>query len=148
MAGDADMTRWQQLGQLLEQRRGEIDPRYANLTAFTSERGLDYRLCWDLEHGRRDNYRRLTLSAVEVGYMLEPGVIDAFIAGESETLAAATNPYAGDPALADVWEKSRGLANDARHGLVALARQMRDGKGNGARHSGGEDKAGDRLRRA
>lgn len=136
MAGDADMSRWQQLGKLLEQRRGEIDPRYANLTAFTEERGLDYRLCWDLEHGRRDNYRRLTLSAVEVGYMLEPGVIAAFVAGVSETLAAATNPYADDPALADVWEKSRGLANDARHGLVLLAKHMRDGQDNGHRRSG------------
>ena len=72
---------WTRLGQLLEQRRVELDPRYLNLTLFAEERRIDYRLTADVEHGRRTNYRRPTLRAIEVAYSLEPGSIDTALAG-------------------------------------------------------------------
>jgi transcriptional regulator with XRE-family HTH domain len=40
-------------------------------------------------------------------------------------------PYADDPRLHDVWLASAGLPEDARHGIVQLAREMRDKSGNG-----------------
>jgi hypothetical protein len=72
---------WQRLGAMLGQRRVELDPRYKNLALFTEDRGINYRLGWDIEAGRRTNYRRLTLRAIEVAYHLQPGAIDAALTG-------------------------------------------------------------------
>ena len=57
---------WQRLGEMLEGRRVALDPKYRNLVRFTAERGIDYRLAWDVEHAARTNYRRPTLTAIEV----------------------------------------------------------------------------------
>jgi hypothetical protein len=70
---------WEQLGVDLESARVELDPRYANLSLFAEERGIDYRLAWDIEHGRRTNYRRPTLRAIEVAYGLETAAIDTYL---------------------------------------------------------------------
>jgi hypothetical protein len=56
---------WDRLGKLLEQRRVEMNPRYRDLTLFAQERGLNWRLAWDIEKNRRTSYRDLTLSAIE-----------------------------------------------------------------------------------
>ena len=40
--------------------------------------------------------------------------------------AASSEPYADDPDLHEVWASSRGLPDDTRHGLVMMARKLRD----------------------
>ncbi len=128
MAGEADKTAWIQLGQMLELRRVRLERRYANLTLFTQERGLDYRVAWDVEHAARTNYRRATLSAIEVAYGLEPRSIEAFVNDGVPLSDMDENPYEDDPGLSEVWRRSRGLSLQERHGLVDLARKMRDNK--------------------
>lgn len=129
MTAAGDPQTWKRLGELLAQRRVDLDVRYANLTRFSADRGLDYRLAWDVEHGARDNYRRPTLAAIESAYQLEPRSIEAYLA--SGQFLVTGNPYEGDPDLAEVWEKSRGLDLAARHGLVAVTRRARGERGNG-----------------
>jgi hypothetical protein len=72
---------WERLGDLLEHRRVQLNPRYANLTLFAEERGIDYRMAWDAEHARRTNYRRPTLTAIEVAYGWKPGSIRSVLDG-------------------------------------------------------------------
>ena len=72
---------WTRLGELLVQRRIEIDPRYRNRTVFADERGLHWRLLYDLERARRVTFGPETLAAVEVAYELAPGSIGRTLAG-------------------------------------------------------------------
>jgi len=75
---------WKRLGTALTQRRVEIDPRYMNRSLFCAERGLNYRLTYDIEAGARTNYGAITLRAIEVAYELEVGAIDVFLASDGE----------------------------------------------------------------
>src|SRR5207253_3737222 len=83
---------WKRLGEMLERRRVELDTRYRNLTLFAAERGIDYRLAWDAEHGARSNYRRPTLRAIEVAYGLPPGAIDDFLASAAPAASGERPP--------------------------------------------------------
>jgi hypothetical protein len=60
----------------------ELDTRYRNRTLFAQERGIDYRLAYDVEMGARDNYRRPTRRAIEVAYGRPPNWIDERLAAE------------------------------------------------------------------
>lgn len=73
---------WQRLGEALQRRRVEIDPRYRNLALFARERSLNERLVADIEHGRRKGYRPGTRHALEISYELDAGRIQRFVAGE------------------------------------------------------------------
>lgn len=73
---------WARLGGLLEQRRISLDPRWRDLTAFARERGINWRMCWDLEHNKRVSYRPDSLTAVEVAYRWAPGSIRRVLAGD------------------------------------------------------------------
>lgn len=81
MADQADAGAWKRLGDLLEQRRVGLDSRYKNLTLFSAEREVDYRLAWDIEHGARTNFRRPTLTSIEAAYGWEHGSIRSVLAG-------------------------------------------------------------------
>lgn len=81
MPDQAAAGAWKRLGELLELRRVGLDPRYKNLTLFSAEREVDYRLAWDIEHGRRTNFRRPTLTSIEAAYGWEHGSIRAVLAG-------------------------------------------------------------------
>jgi hypothetical protein len=59
---------WDRLGQLLTRRRVDLDPRYKNRTIFSTERGIDYRLAYDIEEGRRRNFRSSTLGGIAAAY--------------------------------------------------------------------------------
>lgn len=83
-----DEYAWTQLGRYLEQRRVELDTRYRNLTLFCQDKGIDYRLAWDIEHARRTNYRRTTLLALESAYGLRAGRIQDYLAKAQITAAA------------------------------------------------------------
>ena len=78
---------WQRLGEALQRRRVEIDPRYRNLALFARETGLNERLLSDIEHARRSGYRSATRRALELAYELDPGHIDRFLAGEVTSLS-------------------------------------------------------------
>lgn len=81
---------WVRLGELLVRRRIELDPRYRNRRAFTSERAVEYRIVNDAELGKRDNYEPGTIAALEVAYALAPGSIGrALDGGELEPQSAA-----------------------------------------------------------
>ena len=68
MSPSATPAKWQRLGELLVRRRVELDPRYQNRTVFTAERGLDYRLAFDIEEAKRTNFRKGTLAGIAVAY--------------------------------------------------------------------------------
>ena len=116
MPESVDMSAWQRLGRMLERRRVELDTRYSNLSLFTAERGVDYRMAWDLEHGARTNYRRPTLMAAEVSYGWKPGSIESVLAGGEPLLAepgplpeaTCTFEYSilGEPYLSDAEKES------------------------------------------
>ena len=112
MTAQQDGSAWVRLGELLEERRVEIDPSYRNLRLFCEEAGLDYRLCWDIEHARRTNYRRPTLTAVEVAYGWKPGSIRSVLAG-------------GDPTPSAISPERREALRAARKGLAARASDER-----------------------
>lgn len=97
---------WDRLGRLLEQRRAEMNPRWRDLTVFAEERGLNWRLAWDIEHNRRTSYRPVTLVAIEVSYGWQPGSIARILAGgdpvkagspltRAEILARITSRWGG-----------------------------------------------------
>jgi len=81
---------WARLGELLVQRRIELDPRYRNRRIFADERGLNWRLLHDLERAKRTNFEPETMAAVEVAYGLAPGSIGRTLSGgELEPAAPA-----------------------------------------------------------
>jgi hypothetical protein len=77
--GDPSWTRddWARLEKRLYVRRLELDPRYATFKTFIAERGVNYRLAWDLENATgegRMNVGWLTLAEkVDPAYGWEPG---------------------------------------------------------------------------
>jgi hypothetical protein len=94
-ASRAGGPEWDRLGKLLEQRRVEMDPRWRDLTLFASERGLDWRMAWDVEHNKRTNYRRVTRVAIEVAYGWEPGSIERVLNGGDPVKDAPAGPEPG-----------------------------------------------------
>jgi len=128
----SEQADWIRVGKLLEQRRVEINARYRNLRRFTDERGLDYRLAWDIEHAARTNYRRPTITAVEVGYGWQPGSVQLVLDGGDPVPSADGQGVRGDgrPLYPDseeqkvadeVWEDNRRAPLRLRHGFVEMA---------------------------
>lgn len=72
---------WERLGALLRVRRGQIDVKFLNRKAFATETGLDYRVVYDLESHRRENFTKETLAAAEVAYRWREGSIAAVLSG-------------------------------------------------------------------
>src|SRR6185437_16171420 len=84
---------WSKLGELLTLRRVELDPRYQNRTVFCEERGLDYRLAYDIEEARRVNFRKTTLAGVAAAYAVTLDSLLAVLEGK----AAGLEPAPGRP---------------------------------------------------
>lgn len=122
---------WQRLGEALQRRRVEIDPKYRNLALFAREHGLNERLVSDIEHGRRSGYRPGTRHALEIAYELDAGRIGRFTAGEVSdlgpypppALALAPEPRFADPRLQYVMD-TPGLDLESRLVLVDIARAI------------------------
>ena len=85
---------WERLGRLLIQRRTALDPRYNNRQAFATATGLKYRLVYDIEEARRDNFGDTTLTSIEVAYKLDPGAIRRFLDGGELEPGTAAAPAA------------------------------------------------------
>jgi hypothetical protein len=64
---------WERLGELLTQRRAQLNPRYGKRTTFAAERGLNYRVAYEVEQARRHNFGDGTLAVIESAYELVPG---------------------------------------------------------------------------
>ena len=115
---------WQRLGEMLERRRVELDTRYANLTRFSEERGIDYRLAWDIEHAARINYRRPTLTALEVAYGWRPGSIRLALAGrqpvpeESDSRPDIVREHWDDENIQALWALN--VSVDQRLSLIEV----------------------------
>jgi len=48
-----DIKAWERVGAMLAIQRQVLDDRYSNLTLFADERGVNYRLAWDIENPRQ-----------------------------------------------------------------------------------------------
>ncbi len=72
---------WERAGNLLIQRRIDMDPRYRNRRLFAEERGLNWRLLHDIERAKRTNFEPETLAAVESAYRLVPGSYGRMLEG-------------------------------------------------------------------
>jgi hypothetical protein len=134
-------AQWERLGELLLQRRAQLDPRYGRRTRFTAERHLDYRIAYEVEKARRHNFGDGTLASIEAAYELAPGSIMRTVAGgpleprrdsdpAPDTLSGAgslTAPPAvasGDAAVPDEREELRDLLAQAE--LEARVAELED----------------------
>lgn len=79
MTDRTDTSAWERLGTALIQRRTELNQRFRNRRVFAEETGLDYRLIYDLEESRRQNFGTATLTSLELGYQLPVGAIRRFL---------------------------------------------------------------------
>lgn len=96
----------ERVGRLLSRRRVELNPRYSNRQKFLAATGLNARLVYDLERGRRFGYRDSTIDAVEQAYWLQPGAIAQALANPAITQLAARSGRPVPPE-ADEEEDSR-----------------------------------------
>lgn len=97
MSPSATPASWKRLGELLIRRRVELDPRYQNRSTFSTERGLDYRLAYDIEEARRTNFRKGTLAGIANAYAVTPDSLlavlrDAHAQLEPAGFAASQSP--------------------------------------------------------
>jgi hypothetical protein len=68
---------WERVGGALAARRVQIDPSYDKRSAFARETGVDYRVLYDIEKGRRQNFGPKTIAQIEQAYHLPAGAIEA-----------------------------------------------------------------------
>lgn len=111
-------------------------PAWKNLTRFSRERDIDWRLAWDIENAKRTNYRRSTLAAIEAAYGWAPGSIDAVLRGREPVLTdqprvedddprpallrdlVSVSEWESDEQLRSLWDLDR-LSPLARVGVIA-----------------------------
>jgi hypothetical protein len=72
---------WERVGPQLAARRAQISARYASRRAFADDAGLNWRLLYDAERGRRATFKTETVRALETAYRLVPGSLDGTLAG-------------------------------------------------------------------
>ena len=87
---------WKRLGALLRARRVALDPSYRHRTKFCAATGLDYRVVFDIEQSKRENFALETLILIEAGYALQPGAITRVLNG-AEDLQVAVERQAAEP---------------------------------------------------
>lgn len=140
---------WERLGQLLQQRRVELNPDWKNRAEFTRANGINYRLAQDIETAARDNYDPPTRAFIEDAYRWEPGSIVRVLAGGDPAPKDLGMPIFADPdeqAVAlKAWNENAALADDPESrrlfSLLAVRLYRR-------RANGGSRGAEDRRRRA
>ena len=127
--------RWQQLGDLLIQRRVELHPRYRYRNAFADETGRNWRLLYDIEKAGtkgRTSFPPHTITGLEAAYRLEPGAIWAFLDGEVDELIPRAEPepepeppHFDDSTLQAIWDQHHGkVPDDVLYGALAWAQLM------------------------
>lgn len=89
---------WLRLGRLLQSRRVQIDPAYANRLTFCSATGLNYKLVQEVERAKRRTFTDVTFALFEAAYRLTSGSIRRTLAGgdlEPAEVADASLPPEG-----------------------------------------------------
>ena len=109
---------WERLGELLTQRRTQLDPRYARRTTFAKERGLNYRVAYEVETNRRHNFGDGTLAVIESAYELVPGSLKRTL--NNGPLEPAGRPAVPSAPSADEPEPVSPAVADAIASLIAL----------------------------
>lgn len=74
--------RWERVGTALTARREQIDPSYENRSSFAKASGVDYRVLYDIEKGRRHNFTAKTITQIEQAYRLPDGAIESALEDE------------------------------------------------------------------
>ena len=115
---------WERLGELLTQRRTQLDPRYARRTTFAKERGLNYRVAYEVETNRRHNFGDGTLAVIESAYELVPGSLKRTL--NDGPLEPAGRPAVPSAPSADEPESVSPAVADAIASLIALVTPMID----------------------
>jgi hypothetical protein len=102
---------WERLGRLLEERRGELNPDWANRAQFLRDTGMNKKLIERLELAKLDSYRPATLAKVSVAYGWTADSIRRILSGGEPQ--PRPNVTGGEPSLTaeDVFEE-RILAAD------------------------------------
>jgi hypothetical protein len=119
----------ERLGSLLIRRRHELDPRYRNREFFAKETGVHWRVLYEIERSKRDNFTDLTLAAVEVAYRLRRGSIARMLAGgDLEPLEDTPPRGPGEPRSYTPEEVERITADFVR---MIQARTQADDDGDG-----------------
>ena len=133
---------WKRVGELLQQQRVRLDPRFRNRTVFADERGINYKLVQDIEKAARDNFDPPTLTYIELAYGLEPGTIEQWRAGTRDGAARHLRAVPDLPALPDEPTvdamaeavSAPGLTDDQRETAQAFFEWIRKNR----KHSNGE----------
>ncbi len=147
---DASHEAWVRVGEMLQDRRFELDRRYAapkGLDLFAEEHGINKRLAWEVETAYRSNFRPGTRLLIEDAYELVPGSIRRALAGGELTPADRTPaaPPDGAPPLVRenwgyravrvVWETP--LEEEVRLAMVAdFMKRQGEAASDGRRRSG------------
>lgn len=131
MSPRTDAAAWKRLGELLIRRRIELDPAYQNRTAFCTERGIDYRLAYDIEEARRTNFRKGTLAGIAAAYGVTLDSLYAALGGGElapalASRAAQTRPLHAVPDSSDHSENQAGT-DPAESLLAALVKMYGEG---------------------
>lgn len=104
---------WKEVGDVLADRRVQLDHRWANRTAFCRDQQIHPRVAYDVEKGARSNYTAPVRRIIELAYCLDRGsLLDA-----GENGAARLTPAPGSPPVEH---------SPVRRALRALADDMRD----------------------
>ena len=118
---------WTRLGQLLVERRIDLNPRYKNRRTFCEERGVDYKVVSDIETTKRTNFGRDTIAHLEVGYEVKAGGIQAVLDGAT-TLPPreSQNPFEGVDNVEEALRNLPGLADEHRQIMMQTLRAFLD----------------------
>lgn len=91
---EVDLGPWKRLGEMLTARRIELDPRNQNRRRFADRVGINYRVLFDIEQGKRANYGPNMLAAVERAYAWKAGSIEQVLDGGYPQPATTVGPVA------------------------------------------------------
>lgn len=117
---------WERLGRLLEERRGELNPDWANRAQFLRDTGMNKKLIERLELAKPGHYRPATLAAVSVAYGWTGDSIRRILSGGEAV--ARPESIAGEPALTaeDAFEEAVMAAMLPYAEKAAAVRRHRD----------------------
>lgn len=127
--GESDAS-WSRLGELLTKRREELG---LTRLALALRVGGSDRPIADIEHGRRTNFRSLTLAGFERAYELAPGAIQHALSGgdlitDSGDESEEVPPEYTHPEDVALW-KLTAVPADRRRRLIARNQRYRDEEG-------------------
>jgi hypothetical protein len=80
---DCDRDRWVALGETLIRKRVELSHRYANRSLFGRERNVTYRVLYDIENAKRQDFSAPMIILIEHAYGLPIGFIRSFLTGQT-----------------------------------------------------------------